>query len=157
MTANQQILAALPMLRRRAVALTRNRDTADDLVNDTVVQILRKYHLFQQGTNFGAWAGTVLFNIFRSQRRGAHRTVTCDPEILRDLVHQEPNQDFNVFQNETLTNVTKLPKRQRDVVVHVAVLGFGQDEAAKILGIKTATVRTRLFRAREVLSTAAER
>ncbi|MFZ1068073.1 MAG: sigma factor, partial [Pseudolabrys sp.] len=43
----QMIEAAIPALRRYARALTRDRDIADDIVQDTLVRALRSGHLFQ--------------------------------------------------------------------------------------------------------------
>ena len=48
-TFHQKIEAAIPALRRYARALTRDADTADDLVQDTLVRALRSEHLFQGG------------------------------------------------------------------------------------------------------------
>jgi RNA polymerase sigma-70 factor, ECF subfamily len=41
--------AAIPALRRYARALTRDAETADDLVQDTLVRALRSEHLFHGG------------------------------------------------------------------------------------------------------------
>ena len=46
--------AEIPCLRRYARALLRNRDRADDLVQDTLLRALEKLHLYQPGTNFRA-------------------------------------------------------------------------------------------------------
>ena len=45
----QGIEAAVPALRRYARALTRDSETADDLVQDTLVRALRSQHLFHGG------------------------------------------------------------------------------------------------------------
>jgi RNA polymerase sigma-70 factor (ECF subfamily) len=42
--------AEIPRLRRYARALTRNEDTADDLVQDCLVRGLSKQHLWAEGT-----------------------------------------------------------------------------------------------------------
>ena len=52
----------IPRLRRYARALTRNRDRADDLVQDTLCRALDKQHLWQPGTNLGAWLFTIMHN-----------------------------------------------------------------------------------------------
>ena len=52
----------IPRLRRYARALTRNRDRADDLVQDTLSRALDKQHLWQPGTNLGAWLFTIMHN-----------------------------------------------------------------------------------------------
>jgi len=44
----------IPRLRRYARALTRAVDSADDLVQDTLVRALTKGHLWQTGTDLRA-------------------------------------------------------------------------------------------------------
>ncbi|TMJ55137.1 MAG: hypothetical protein E6G90_07665 [Alphaproteobacteria bacterium] len=52
----------LPRLRRYARALTRNRDRAEDLVQDTLSRALDKERFWQTGTNLGAWLFTIMHN-----------------------------------------------------------------------------------------------
>src|SRR5207245_9679021 len=52
----------IPRLRRYARVLTRNPDRADDLVQDTLSRALEKQHLWQPGTNLGAWLLTIMHN-----------------------------------------------------------------------------------------------
>jgi hypothetical protein len=52
----------IPKLRRYARALTRNRDRADDLVQDTLGRALVKEQLWQPGTNLRAWLFTIMHN-----------------------------------------------------------------------------------------------
>ena len=52
----------IPSLRRYAVALTRDRERADDLVQDCLVRALTKQHLWQPETDLRAWLFTILHN-----------------------------------------------------------------------------------------------
>jgi RNA polymerase sigma-70 factor (ECF subfamily) len=49
----------IPRLRRYARALTRNRERADDLVQDTLRRALIKEQFWQPGTNLRAWLFTI--------------------------------------------------------------------------------------------------
>jgi RNA polymerase sigma-70 factor, ECF subfamily len=49
-------------LRRYARALTRNRERADDLVQDTLGRALIKEQFWQPGTNLRAWLFTIMHN-----------------------------------------------------------------------------------------------
>jgi len=50
--------------------LTRNRDEAEDLVQETYVKGLRGFSSFQLGTNFRAWMFRILRNTFLTSRTG---------------------------------------------------------------------------------------
>jgi hypothetical protein len=52
----------IPRLRRYARALTRNRERADDLVQDTLARALIEEQFWQPGTNLRAWLFTVMHN-----------------------------------------------------------------------------------------------
>jgi RNA polymerase sigma-70 factor (ECF subfamily) len=52
----------IPRLRRYARALARDRDRADDLVQDTLGRALIKEKFWQPGTNLRAWLFTIMHN-----------------------------------------------------------------------------------------------
>ena len=68
----QGIQAAIPALRRYARALTRDAETADDLVQDTLVRALRSEHLFHGG-DIRSWLYTILTNLNRNRLRSLSR------------------------------------------------------------------------------------
>src|SRR3954447_9365013 len=70
--------AAIPALRRYARALTRNADTADDLVQDTLVRALRSEHLFHGG-EVRSWLYTILTNLNRNRLRSLARRRALSP------------------------------------------------------------------------------
>jgi RNA polymerase sigma-70 factor, ECF subfamily len=75
---SNQVLAMLPRLRVQALALTRNRPAADDLVQDAVVNALAARDSFQPGTNFAAWMHTILRHQFLTSLRKRRETVAID-------------------------------------------------------------------------------
>jgi RNA polymerase sigma-70 factor (ECF subfamily) len=74
-TFHQDIEAAIPALRRYARALTRDAETADDLVQDTLVRALRSEHLFHGG-EVRSWLYTILTNLNRNRLRSLARRPT---------------------------------------------------------------------------------
>src|SRR5258708_30992279 len=89
----------IPRLRRYARALTRNRDRADDLVQDTLGRALVKEQFWQPGTNIRAWLFTIMHNqnvnnVRRDTRepagldieqKSAMLTATTDPTATRKM------------------------------------------------------------------------
>src|SRR3954466_15634137 len=71
----QGIQATIPALRRYARALTRDAETADDLVQDTLVRALRSEHLFHGG-EIRSWLYTILTNLNRNRLRSLSRRPT---------------------------------------------------------------------------------
>ena len=68
----------IPRLRRYARALVRNQETADDLVQDTLVRALAKHHLWQPGTDLRAWLFTLMHNQYVNFVRKAVRgSASC--------------------------------------------------------------------------------
>ncbi len=56
--------------------LTRDRDEAEDLVQETYAKALRGFSSFRLGTNFRAWMYRILRNAFLTSRTGLKVTVT---------------------------------------------------------------------------------
>ena len=65
-------------MRRYARALTRDAETADDLVQDTLVRALRSEHLFHGG-DVRSWLYTILTNLNRNRLRSLARRPTLTP------------------------------------------------------------------------------
>jgi RNA polymerase sigma-70 factor, ECF subfamily len=63
------LLACVPHLRAFAWFLARNRDRADDLVQDTIVRALGAAHQFRAGSNLKAWMFTILRNLYCNEVR----------------------------------------------------------------------------------------
>src|SRR5688572_24786408 len=68
---DRELVALLPRLRVQALALTRNRSDADDLVQDAVRNALGSRDRFAPGTDLAAWLYRILRNRFISDRRRA--------------------------------------------------------------------------------------
>lgn len=151
------LLEQIPRLRRYARALTRNRDSADDLVQDSLQQALRKRELWQPGTNLRAWLFTIMHNIFVSgvRRESIAPQVGGDPEGV-GLAVAPANQDASIYLQEVERGIQALPAEQREAVLLVALEGLSYEEVGRILGIPVGTVRSRLSRAREALRRYAE-
>ena len=77
-TFHRDVETAIPALRRYARALTRDAETADDLVQDTLVRALRSEHLFHGG-EIRSWLYTILTNLNRNRLRSLSRRPTLTP------------------------------------------------------------------------------
>lgn len=148
-----EVETLLPNMRRYARALTRNPDDADDLVQDALVSALAKWRQFHRGTNLRAWLFRIIRNAhcdrFRSRQRQATVPLYEDQEFPT-----EGNQEHYVQCGEVARAFARLPTRSREVISLVVFEGMRYEQAAEILGVRVGTVRSRLSRARSMLSDA---
>src|SRR6476661_5247180 len=73
-----EVLPHTDRLFRLAMWLERNRDDAEDVVQETMIQALRSFHRFQPGTNCRAWLITILQRIVSNRRRARGRSIFID-------------------------------------------------------------------------------
>lgn len=142
----------IPALRRYARALLRDRDQADDLVQDCLVRAINAADQWEPGTNLRAWLFAILHNIYVSDRRKLARRprhVAMDTEESR--LEYLPNQVKSVELSELERAIRSLPEQQRITVLLVGLQGMDYKEVAEITGVPLGTVRSRLSRAREAL------
>ena len=92
----------IPRLRRYARALTRNRERADDLVQDTLSRALVKEQFWQPGTNLGAWLFTIMHNQnVNNVRRAVRESRMVDMEQLSPMpATTDPTASRQIFELE---------------------------------------------------------
>ncbi|HKX83385.1 MAG TPA: sigma-70 family RNA polymerase sigma factor [Pyrinomonadaceae bacterium] len=148
-----EALPCLSDLHRLAVWLTRNRDEAEDLVQETMAEALRSFHRYERGTNCRAWLATIMYhrNSKRLARIGRMRIVAETEEKMAETLPFEPPLPQNLTDEEIITALRRLPEIFRQVVVLSDVEEFSYKEIASILGIPMGTVMSRLSRGRKVL------
>ena len=143
-------------LHRYAMSLVRNRDWADDLVQETFIRAWS--HLPLLGVlslpQRRAWLRRVLKNIFIDQYRRSVREhaliAALDHDAADDAV--DPSLPLQV---QELLGI--LPASLRDLWYRRYVQGMNAAEIARQLGIPHGTVRSRLHAARRRLRGQVER
>jgi RNA polymerase sigma-70 factor (ECF subfamily) len=142
----------IPRLRRYARALTRSRDRADDLVQDTLSRALDKQHLWQPGTNLGAWLFTIMHNQnVNNVRRDVRESAAVDIEWVSATLPATTDPSASRKMVELDRALARLPLEQRQVILLVGLEGMSYEDAAGILVIPVGTVRSRLSRGRDAL------
>ena len=142
----------IPRLRRYARALTRNRDRADDLVQDTLGRALVKEQLWQPGTNLRAWLFTIMHNQnVNNVRRDMRDAGGLDIEQISSTLTAatDPTATRKMFELERA--LAQLPLEQQQVILLVGLEGMSYEDTAEILTIPVGTVRSRLSRGRDTL------
>lgn len=147
----------VPALRRYARALLRDRDDADDLVQDVLERAVARWHL-RQGASPRPWLFAILHNlaIDRLRQRGRRGVPLQLDAVPEERLAAPASQEASVEQADILTLISRLPEEYRSVLLLVGVEELSYAEAATVLGVAQGTIMSRLSRARERLRRMAE-
>jgi RNA polymerase sigma-70 factor, ECF subfamily len=146
----------LPQLRPRALKLCRDRDLADDLLQETALRALAFEDSYQRDTNLKAWLHQVLFSVFvtrcRRRRRNSRFLLehAADPNLWCSI--SEPNRPNEGLSPPVERAIQALPRQFGQVVVLVDLQDMSYGEAAAQLGVPIGTVMSRLHRGRRLLA-----
>ena len=137
--------------------LTRDREEAEDLVQETYAKALRGFSSFHQGTNFRAWMYRILRNTFLTSRTGLKATpaVALDDDEVPELAITSATPETLFFERadrELLQQaMADLPLNFREILLLCEVEEMSYQEIAAALVIPQGTVMSRLSRARAAL------
>jgi len=156
----KEALVHLDVLYRVALRLSGNPSDADDLVQETMLKAYRAWDQYEKGTNAKAWLLTILRHAFINEyRRRTRHPETVDLDriepyaVFSEVQDEDPQGAFfdRIVDDEVLRAIDQLPVAFRETLVLSDVEGMSYQEIAGILGIPVGTVKSRLFRARQLL------
>lgn len=143
----------------RAIAVVRDRDRAEDVVQETFVRMYRFAPRFDgsQG-NFRSWSLTILMNVARTHYSRAARekgyTAPLEPEHYESLadnsIHSKEGNE--AYAKEVITKaLLYAPKDVAEILSLAFIEGLPHAEIAEKLGVSTPAVKTRVHRAKAEL------
>lgn len=139
-----------------ALNLTKNRDDAEDLFQETAFRAVSNKEKFRPGTNFKAWMFTIMKNIFINNYRKKTKanTVIDSTENLYYLNSGKNtisnNADRNLLMDELGEMIDKLDENiRRPFLMHFE--GYKYQEIAEELELPLGTIKSRIFFARKAL------
>ena len=149
-----------PRLYSFLVRLSRRRDVAEDLLEETWLRLVKRAGELRDDSCVGAWLFTVARHLFLSWCR--HRAL--DDWRLSELTPSWPTPAAGETPFEAVarsqterrleTALAQLATQDRELLLLVSVEGFTPSEAASALGLAPEALRKRLQRARERLADA---
>src|SRR5262245_56196104 len=129
---------------RLAYGMLRDLPAAEDVVQEATFKAWRRFHQFREGTTIRPWFLAIVANECRTALRGRRRRVL--------MVEQPPEgsivtEEAQVLSLDLERAVGQLSVDHRLVICLYYYLDLPQDEIGRLLGLPTATVKTRLHRA----------
>jgi RNA polymerase sigma-70 factor (ECF subfamily) len=129
-------------LTRYAASLARDRDQADDLVQEAFIQAAAHKDLLAQldGHQRRAWLYKVVKNRFIDQVRAHKRRL----DLLQKLADRLNSEESTTEYAGEVDLFERVPSRFRSLLVERFVFGMTSEESALRLSVPAATVRSRL-------------
>jgi RNA polymerase sigma-70 factor (ECF subfamily) len=138
--------------------LSRRRETAEDLLDETWLRFVDRAHKLKPDTRLGPFLFTVARNLYLSYCRSRllEDSQTADAIGLWPLGTPRPSPFESTVANETGRRIEEalasLPAAHREALLLVAVEGMKPAEAAAVCGITPEAMRQRLSRARAAIA-----
>jgi len=144
------LIESLARLHIYALALTRNGDRADDLVQQTVLKALAGRESFRPGTNFTGWIFRIQRNEFISELR---RNRPSDDVLgeAGDRLSVPAAQEEGLVLREFLGAFRQLTGEAREALLLARLDGWSYRQIADRSGIAVGTVKSRISRGRSTL------
>jgi RNA polymerase sigma factor (sigma-70 family) len=153
---NQLLLVNSDFLNPFAINLTRDKETAKDLVQETMYKAIANREKYINGTNIKAWLYTIMRNIFINDYRKRSKQQT--------ILDATPN-DFLIDHNQTsISNLAESKLRLKEIEKAIYFLpsifkdpfllyfdGYKYHEIANILREPLGTIKSRIHFARKLL------
>ena len=127
--------------------LTKDRYEAEEIAQEAFVRILERWDRVRLVEDPTGYLFRTALNVYRKRFRRAILAV-------RRAVAVAPTGDFveRIETSDLLVRaIAELPTDQRAALIVTSLLGYSSDEAARILGARSSTVRARATRARSAL------
>ena len=145
-----------PNLMNFALRLTRNKDEAQDLLQETALRAYKNRDKFRLGTNFKSWMNTIMRNTFINQYSKKKKSKVVDSPLDTFLFAIE---NKNAISNKGYQNIRVEEIREKldsigeiySVPFLMFFRGYHYDEIASHLDIPIGTVKSRIFFARRKL------
>ena len=153
---NQMLVSNTDFLKPFAFTLTRDNETAKDLLQETIFRALANKDKYNVGTNIKAWLYAIMRNIFiNNYRRRVKQNTIFDAT---------PNDFFINYQQATVSNDAEGSLRLKEIQNAVHQLpdifknpfmlyfeGFKYNEIAEALDEPLGTIKSRIHFARKLL------
>ncbi|MEM1088522.1 MAG: sigma-70 family RNA polymerase sigma factor [Pseudomonadota bacterium] len=143
----------IPHMRAYARMLCRNRDMADDVVQNACLKAWDARDRFDPTRgSFKAWIFTITRNEFLQLVRKQRPVDYYAPEDFETRLIQDCELERRNDCSDAINQLFQLNREQRDVFILVVAVGYSYEEAAKICGCSVGTIKSRINRARAKLT-----
>ncbi len=135
-----------------AITLTRDKDLAEDLYQETLYKAFAHREKYQPGTNIKAWLCTIMRNVFINDYRRNERkkTITEGVRYAEQYNASGFSSERNIRLKEINTAIYNLPGVFKNACL-LYLQGYKYNEIALALNEPLGTIKSRIHFARKLL------
>jgi RNA polymerase sigma-70 factor (ECF subfamily) len=141
----------IPELRAFARSLCRERELADDLVQDACLKAWQAIDSFEPGAPLRPWLFRILRNEFYQYSRRSWRSAPLDQDFAENALVAPEDIDARIDFKVLQAAISELPDVQREALILVVAAGYTYEEAGEICNCSRGTIKSRVSRAREAV------
>lgn len=141
---------------RVAYSVLRNHHDAEDATQETFVRVLRYGRKLESVYDRKAWLARIAWRVAISRRKKLREVPLNDARHIVDQLQSSLARADDLLITEEMSEllgrlISGLPARVRDVATLSTMQDMAPAEIAAILKVTEAAVRSRMFRARQIL------
>ena len=140
-------------LGRYALRMLGNKDDSEDVLQDTFIRGYRSLASCDERGGFGPWVFGILVNRCRTHaaRRSRTRDVMVRSELALAAASVQSSERSDALRDAIHWAMRQLPVEQREAFLLHHVEDLSYEAMETVTGVRAATLRMRVFRARDEL------
>jgi RNA polymerase sigma factor (sigma-70 family) len=144
-----------------AVRILRNREDAEEALQDSFVRVYRALATFEWKSSFSTWLYRIVYNtcVTAAGKKSGFRSLSIDVEdedgMRMEIESDELPADMKLESDELSKilneEIEKMPVVYGSTFTLFAIQDMSYEEIVQVTGLPLGTVKARLFRARAIL------
>lgn len=144
---------------RIAYIYLKDKHLAEDVFQEVFIKVYKNFEKFQGKSSEKTWILTITMNTCKDVLRSSwlKKIIRLEDNDYSDSQLKDTSESLDttvikkIEYNELLNEVMNLPRKYKEAIILYYYEKISTSEISKILKIPEGTVRSRLFRAREML------
>ncbi|MFT5833750.1 MAG: RNA polymerase sigma factor (sigma-70 family) [Cognaticolwellia sp.] len=130
-----------------------NETDAEDLLQNSFVDVFTKLHYFRFDSSIGAWIKRIVINnCINFLKKKRLKTVEMDErDVAVEIVETSDWKEIQFSVNQVQEGIQRLPEGYRVVLTLYLLEGYDHKEIAEILNISPSTSKSQYSRAKKKL------
>lgn len=130
-------------------AISGNQIDADDLIQDTILNVLEKFEDIKDLSVFKSYLFSVASNLYKKKQRRNKFKASFNEEEVKQIIDYGQNQEYITEFKIVYEKILSLPERMAETLILFHISDLSLEEIQKIQGGSLSAVKSRLQRGRE--------